>query len=47
MHLLQMKDLRNDNVNAFIGASVDPPNFMVLTEYCSKGSLQVSSYLVL
>ena len=36
-----MRDLRHDNVNPFIGACVDPPNILILTEYCSKGSLQV------
>lgn len=36
-----MKDLRHSNVNAFIGACIDHPRFTILTEYCSKGSLQV------
>ncbi|XP_050390613.1 receptor-type guanylate cyclase Gyc76C [Patella vulgata] len=35
-----MRDLRHDNVNAFIGACIDPPYFIIITEYCSKGSLQ-------
>ncbi|ESO83957.1 hypothetical protein LOTGIDRAFT_108278 [Lottia gigantea] len=35
-----MRDLRHDNVNAFIGACVDPEYFIIVTEYCSKGSLQ-------
>ncbi|XP_036367998.1 receptor-type guanylate cyclase Gyc76C-like [Octopus sinensis] len=35
-----MRDIRHGNVNAFIGACVDPPHFIIVTEYCSKGSLQ-------
>ncbi|XP_071105845.1 receptor-type guanylate cyclase Gyc76C-like [Haliotis cracherodii] len=35
-----MRDLRHDKVNAFIGACIDPPCFIIITEYCSKGSLQ-------
>ncbi len=42
-----MKDFRHDNINMFIGACVDPPNFILLTEYCAKGSLQVSNILIL
>jgi len=40
--LLQMKELRHDNVNDFIGACIDPPYFVLLTEYCAKGSLQAT-----
>ncbi|UYV71690.1 hypothetical protein LAZ67_9000053 [Cordylochernes scorpioides] len=35
-----MKELRHDNVNKFIGACVEPHCLYVVTEYCSKGSLQ-------
>ncbi|KAJ8318357.1 hypothetical protein KUTeg_003448 [Tegillarca granosa] len=35
-----MRDLRHPNVNAFIGACIHPPSFIIATEYCSKGSLQ-------
>lgn len=34
-----MKDLSNDNLVKFYGASLDIPN-CILTEYCPKGSLQ-------
>lgn len=39
----QMRDLQNDHIVRFIGACIDPPNQCILTEYCPKGSLQVSS----
>ncbi len=38
---LQMREMSHENVNPFIGACIDPPNVCVLTQYCSKGSLQV------
>ena len=38
----QMKDLRHDNLNSFIGASVDPPNICIITEYCTRGSVKVN-----
>lgn len=39
---LQIRDLRHDNICAFIGACTDPPNICVITEYCTRGSLRVS-----
>lgn len=35
-----MRTLRHDNLNSFIGAHVDDEHIIVVTEYCSKGSLQ-------
>jgi hypothetical protein len=37
---LQMLEMKHNNLNAFIGASVTPPHFCTVWEYCSKGSLQ-------
>jgi serine/threonine protein kinase len=35
-----MKDIQNDHIVRFIGASIDPPFCALITEYCQKGSLQ-------
>lgn len=37
----QIKDLNNDHVVRFIGANIDAPFPCLVTEYCSRGSLQV------
>ncbi|XP_030599400.1 retinal guanylyl cyclase 2 isoform X3 [Archocentrus centrarchus] len=37
---MKMKDLRNENVNPFLGFFSDCPMFAVVTEHCSRGSLQ-------
>ena len=37
---LQLRNLRFDNLNAFMGACVDPGNICIVSEYSSKGSLQ-------
>ncbi|XP_050921419.1 retinal guanylyl cyclase 2 [Lates calcarifer] len=36
----KMKDLRNENVNPFLGFFSDCSMFAVVTEHCSRGSLQ-------
>ncbi|KAF3693005.1 Retinal guanylyl cyclase 2 [Channa argus] len=36
----KMKDLRNENVNLFLGFFSDCSMFAVVTEHCSRGSLQ-------
>lgn len=38
--LLKLRDIRHDNLNAFIGACTEPPNICIITEYCSRGSLK-------
>lgn len=40
--VFQMRDLRHDNLVQFIGACVDSPNICIVTQYCPKGSLEVS-----
>lgn len=37
-----LRDLRHDNVNSFIGAVIKPTSIILVTDYCSKGSLYVS-----
>ncbi|GFT69472.1 guanylate cyclase 32E [Nephila pilipes] len=37
---LQIREMRHENINPFIGAGVDPPNICILTLYCARGSLQ-------
>lgn len=39
---LQMRDVQNEHLTRFVGACTDPPNICILTEYCPRGSLQVS-----
>ena len=38
----QMLDIRHDNLSHFIGATADPPNICIVSEFYSRGSLQVS-----
>lgn len=38
--LKHMRDVQNEHLTRFIGACIDPPNICILTEYCSRGSLQ-------
>jgi len=37
-----LRELRHDNVNSFIGAAIDVSRILLVTDYCSKGSLYVS-----
>uniref|UniRef100_A0AAZ1XAS3 Guanylate cyclase n=1 Tax=Oreochromis aureus TaxID=47969 RepID=A0AAZ1XAS3_OREAU len=37
---MKMKDLRNENVNPFLGFFLDCSMFAIVTEHCSRGSLQ-------
>ncbi|KAI3360537.1 hypothetical protein L3Q82_002275 [Scortum barcoo] len=38
--LKHMRDVQNEHLTRFIGASIDPPNTCIITEYCPRGSLQ-------
>ncbi|EDO30985.1 predicted protein [Nematostella vectensis] len=40
LEMKQMRDIRHDNLNQFIGACVGPPNVCIVMQYCSRGSLQ-------
>lgn len=40
IELKQMRDIRHNNLNQFVGACVEPNNIMVIYQYASKGSLQ-------
>lgn len=43
LELKVMTDLHNDHLAKFYGACLDPHHCCIVTEYCPKGSLQVSS----
>ena len=45
--LFQIKDLQNDHVVRFIGACIDVPHQCIFTEYCPKGSLQVTTIITI
>ncbi|XP_028968121.1 guanylate cyclase 32E [Galendromus occidentalis] len=38
--LIQMREMRHENINPFIGACVDPPNICIFTMHCARGSLE-------
>lgn len=38
----QIRDVHHPNLTRFFGACVDAPNICIITEYCSRGSLQVN-----
>ena len=35
-----MHEIRNENINPFIGISLEPNNICIFTMYCSRGSLE-------
>lgn len=41
-----LRELRHDNVNSFIGAAIDLYRIVLVTDYCSKGSLYVSRWFL-
>lgn len=38
--LIQLHEMRNENINPFIGVSLEPNNICIFTMYCSRGSLE-------
>ena len=38
----QMREIRHDNINHFIGAYVKPGRVFILTQFALRGSLEVS-----
>ncbi|XP_036186308.1 atrial natriuretic peptide receptor 2 isoform X4 [Myotis myotis] len=38
--LKHMRDVQFNHLTRFIGACIDPPNICIVTEYCTRGSLQ-------
>ena len=38
---VQVRDIHHDNLTRFVGAVIDKDYNYIVTEYCSKGSLQV------
>lgn len=36
----QVRDVTHENTVRFVGACIDCPNVLILTEYCPKGSLK-------
>lgn len=37
---MQMRDIRHENLVPFLGACVDNGNVLIVTPYCSRGSLR-------
>ena len=42
-----MRDMSHENVNQFVGLCTDPPNICIAMVYCNRGSLQVTSVVVI
>ncbi len=40
LSIFQMKDMRHENINLFLGFFHDCGVFAIVTEYCSRGSLE-------
>ncbi|OTF83668.1 atrial natriuretic peptide receptor-like protein [Euroglyphus maynei] len=38
--LIQMREMRHENINQFIGAIIDAPNIAVMFIYCARGNLE-------
>lgn len=42
--LIQMREMRHENINSFIGACIDSPNIAIVSVYCARGSLEVFGF---
>ena len=40
----QMREIRHDNINHFIGAYVKPGRVFILTQFALRGSLEVGRF---
>jgi hypothetical protein len=38
---IQVREMRHENINPFIGATVETNNISILTLYCDRGNLEV------
>ena len=41
--LYYIKEMSHDNINRFIGACLDQPTVCIVTQYCTRGSLKVTT----
>ena len=41
-YLLQVRDLSHQNLNPFVGVCITSPNICIVSQFCHRGSLEVS-----
>jgi len=42
---MQLKELNHDNIQSFIGACIEPGHICYLMQRCTRGTVQVCSYM--